>query len=92
LETLVEADTPEQACSKTIKAANQENGYGPKKDGGFMPVVAYTRSGLLRMVEQLGGPLQSFSNKSNPLRSTIACCQSANSRNQKLKSHGLRGC
>ena len=49
-ERMVAANSPEQAGAKVVKDANAENGYGPDEDGGFVPVVAYDRTELLRML------------------------------------------
>ena len=50
---MVEAEGHEQAGEEAVKAANKDNGYGPKEDGGFVPVVAYDRSDLLDLLKQL---------------------------------------
>ena len=52
-ETLVEADSMAQADAEGIKEHNEDNGYGPDKDGGFIPCVAYTRADLLRMLKEM---------------------------------------
>lgn len=52
-ETLVEADSMEQADAEGIKEHNEDNGCGPRDDGGFIPCVAYTRSDLLRMLKEM---------------------------------------
>jgi len=52
-EVVLEAYSPEHACFEAVKMANEENGYGPKEDGGFISIVAYDRSDLLSMLESL---------------------------------------
>jgi hypothetical protein len=52
-ETLVEADSMEQADDEAIKEHDQDNGYGPQDDGGFIPCVAYTREDLLRILKEM---------------------------------------
>ena len=42
-----------QACSEVIKTRNQDNRYDPKEDGGFIPIAAYDRSDLLRIIKPL---------------------------------------
>lgn len=52
-ESVVEANSPEQAGAKAVKIANAENGYGPDEDGGFIPVVANERAKLLRVLADM---------------------------------------
>jgi hypothetical protein len=52
---MIDAECPEKACSESIKIANQEHGYGPKEDGGFIAIVAYDRSDLQGTLDEMDG-------------------------------------
>lgn len=57
LEFIVEANCPEQAEAEAVKVVNEENGYGPEEDGGYIAIVAFERSDFLHRIVEMDNQL-----------------------------------
>ncbi len=52
---IVSASSEGEAKDKAVAENNQENGYGPDEDGGFIAVDAFTQQRLEDLLAQLAG-------------------------------------